>query len=110
MVSYDVDINIKGYYWDKTALGLTLEQKEKLLVFRKETMTAVKKIKKQIKPLEEEVVEVLIDREDPKSVEAQLLQISKLKLEATKVHLKCISETTTILSEEQVASLLPFWE
>ena len=49
------------------------------------------------------------DREDPKSVESQLLEISKLKLEATRVHLKCISQTTNILSEEQVAFLLPFW-
>jgi len=96
--------------WDKAALGLTKEQKEKLLVVRQETLGAVKKIKKQIKPLENEVTEAMIDREKPKSVEAQLIQISKLKFEASKVHLKCIVDTTNILSEEQVAFLLPFWE
>lgn len=96
--------------WDKAALGLNKEQKEKLLVVRKETLGAVKKIKQQLTPLEEEVVEAMIDSEDPKSVETQLTQISKLKLEATKVHLKCIAETTAILSEEQVVFLLPFWE
>ena len=95
--------------WDKKALGLSSEQKEKLLVVRQETMKAVKKIKQQLKPLEIELVEEMKDREDPKSVESQLLEISKLKLEATRVHLKCISQTTNILSEEQVAFLLPFW-
>ncbi len=96
--------------WDKSKLGLTSEQKEKLLVIRKETLSAVKKIKQQLKPLEDEVAEAMIDREDPKSVEKQLETIAKLKLEASKVHLKCIAETTTVLSEEQVAFLLPFWE
>lgn len=96
--------------WDKTALGLTAKQKEKLLVVRKETLMAVKSIKKQLKPLEMEVAEAMIDREDPQSVEKQLIEISKLKLEASRIHLKCIAQTTAILSEEQVAFLLPFWE
>jgi len=96
--------------WDKAKLGLTPEQKEKLLVVRKETLGAVKKIKQQLKPLEDEIAEAMIDREDPKSVEKQLEQIAQLKLEGSKIHLKCIAETTAILSEEQVAYLLPFWE
>ena len=60
--------------------------------------------------MEGEVAEAMIDREDPKSVEENLYKIAKLKVEATKIHLKCIAETTAILSEEQVAFLLPFWE
>lgn len=96
--------------WDKKALGLTKEQKEKLLVVRKETISGVKGIKKQLQPLEDEVTEAMIDREDPQSVEKTLEKIAKLKLEASKIHLKCIAETTAILSEEQVAVLLPFWE
>jgi len=96
--------------WDKAKLGLTSAQKEKLLVVRKETLSAVKKIKQQLNPLEAEVAEAMIDREDPKSVEKQLEKIAQLKLEGSKIHLKCISQTTAILSEEQVAFLLPFWE
>ena len=96
--------------WDKTALGLSQAQKEKLLVVRKETLRAVKKIKQELKFLEDEVVEAMLDREAPKSVDAQLIEISKLKLEASRVHLKCIADTTAVLSEEQVAFLLPFWE
>ena len=96
--------------WDKSALGLGKEQKEKLLVVRKETISGVQAIKKQLQLLEGEVAEAMIDREDPKSVEENLYKIAKLKVEATKIHLKCIAETTAILSEEQVAFLLPFWE
>jgi len=96
--------------WDKAALGLSKEQKEKLLVVRKETLSAVKALKKQLKPLEDTVAEAMIDREDPKSMDKNLNEIAKLKFEASKVHLKCIAETTSILSEEQVAFLFPFWE
>ena len=96
--------------WDKEKLGLTAEQKEKLLVVRKETLAGVKKIKQQLKLLEVEVAEAMIDREDPKSVDKQLEKIVQLKLEGSKIHLKCISQTTSVLSEEQVAFLLPFWE
>ncbi|MCF6207192.1 MAG: c-type cytochrome [Sulfurovum sp.] len=96
--------------WDKAKLGLTPEQKEKLLKIRKETMGGVAKIKQQLEPLEMEVADAMIDREDPKSVEKQLEQIARLKLEASKIHLKCIADTTAVLSEEQVAVLLPFWE
>lgn len=96
--------------WDKAGLGLTKEQKEKLLVVRKETLGEVKAIKQQLAPLEAEIVEAMIDREDPKSVEKQLEKIAKLKIKASKAHLKCIAKTTAILSDEQVAFLLPFWE
>ena len=96
--------------WDKAKLGLTSEQKEKLLLVRKETLSAVKKIKQQLKPLESEVAEAIIDRENPKTVDKNLEEIAKLKLEASRVHLNCIAQTTAILSEEQVAFLLPFWE
>ncbi len=97
-------------HWDKGALGLTPEQKKKLLAIRKETLGAVKKIKMQLKPLEDEVAEAMIDREDPGSVAPLLEKIAKLKIEATKVHLKCIADTTSVLTDEQVAYLLPFWE
>ena len=97
-------------HWDKGALGLTPEQKKKLLAVRKETLEAVKQVKAKLEPLEGEVSDAMIEREDPKSVEPQLEKIAKLKTEATKVHLKCIADTTSVLTEEQVAYLLPFWE
>jgi hypothetical protein len=96
--------------WDKAKLGLSDEQKEKLLVIRKETIKGVKKLKMQIKELEDEVIEAMIDREAPSTVESQVDEIAKLKAQVTKIHLKCISETTAILSDKQIEFLLPFWE
>jgi propanediol dehydratase large subunit len=96
--------------WDKAALGLTPEQKKKLLKIRNDTLRAIKAIKIKLQPLEEEVAEAMIDGEAPSSVEKQLREIAKLKLEATRVHLKCISDTTSVLSEEQIEMLLPIWE
>jgi mono/diheme cytochrome c family protein/Spy/CpxP family protein refolding chaperone len=96
--------------WDKAKLGLSAEQKQKLLKIRQDTLRAVKAIQFKLQALEEEVAEAMIDREDPKSVEKQLEEIAKLKLEATRVHLKCISETTAVLTDEQIEVLLPIWE
>jgi len=96
--------------WDKAKLGLTKAQKEKLLVVRKNTLSAIKKIKPKIKDLEFEISEAMIDRESVESVEKQVQALAELKAEATKVHLKCISDTTSILSDEQVAFLLPLWQ
>ncbi len=96
--------------WDKASLGLSAEQKEKLLVVRKDTMSAVIRIKKQVKVLEADIIEALVDGEDPKSVHVKVDEVAKLKAEATKVHLKCIADTIAILSEEQLELLLPFWD
>ncbi len=96
--------------WDKAALGLSNEQKSKLLIIRKTTMSAVKKIKKEVKTLEDEIIEVVIDAEDIKSIDTKIDQLSKLKAQATRVHIKCITETIGILSDEQLEHLLPFWD
>ena len=96
--------------WDKATLGLSTEQKEKLLVVRKETMSAVMKIKKQVKVLEAEIIEAMIDGEEPKSVYSKIDNVAKLKVKATKAHLKCISNTVSILSDEQMEFLFPFWD
>ncbi len=96
--------------WDKGTLALSAEQKEKLLVVRKETMTAVKNIKKQIKVLETEIIETVVDGEDVKSANTKIDEVAKLKAEATKTHLKCISDTIETLNDEQMELLFPFWD
>lgn len=96
--------------WDKATLGLSSDQKAKLLVVRKETMGAVMKIKKQVKVLEAEIIEVMVDGEDPKGLHPKVDEVAKLKAQATKVHLKCISDTITVLSDEQMEFLFPFWD
>jgi hypothetical protein len=97
-------------HWDKAKLGLTAEQKEKLLVVRKNTVMGVKKIKKQTTFLEFEIAETMIAREAVETVQTQLDELADIKKEATVIHLKCISDTTAILSDEQVGYLLPMWQ
>ncbi len=96
--------------WDKGTLALSAEQKEKLLVVRKETMTAVKNIKKKIKVLETEIIEIVVDAEDLKSADSKIDEVAKLKAEATRAHLKCISNTVEILNDEQMELLFPFFD
>ncbi len=86
------------------------DQKAKLLVVRKETMSAVMKIKKEVKVLEAEIIEAMVDGEEPKNVYSKVKEVAKLKAEATKVHLNCIADTIGILSDEQLELLFPFWD
>lgn len=96
--------------WDKAALGLTDDQKKKLLVVRNETLSAIKKLKPQIKLLEDDVADEIKDGESVNSLNDQLKEIAELKTQVTKSHLKCIADTTAILSDEQIEFLLPYWE
>lgn len=96
--------------WDKAALGLTDEQKEKLLVIRHETLTAVKEIKQKVKFLEYEIIEATVDGESLEETYPKLEAVAKLKVEATKVQLKCLRESMKILNDEQIVFLLPFWD
>lgn len=96
--------------WDKSTLGLSEEQKDKLIDVRIDTMSMVGKIRKQLKVLEADIIEALVDGKDSKSVDAKVDEVAKLKAQATKVHLKCIADTVTILTDEQMELLFPFWD
>jgi mono/diheme cytochrome c family protein len=95
--------------WDKGALGLTPEQKKRLLVVREETMSSVKALKRKLAPLEREIVEDLVDEKSLKELQPKVDEVAKLKAEATMVHLKCLKSSVEILTEEQLEYLLPFW-
>jgi mono/diheme cytochrome c family protein len=96
--------------WDKATLGLTPEQKEKLLLVRKNTIGGIKKLKQQMKVLEQEIIEAVVDGEDPKSVSEKVDEVAKLKAQATKIHLKCITDTVETLTDEQMETLFPFFD
>jgi len=96
--------------WDKARLGLNDIQKSQLIVIRKNTVGGIKKIKEKIQGLEFEITEAMIDRESVESVEEQVKEVAKLKTEATLIHLKCIADTTAILTDKQVEYLLPMWK
>ncbi|MBU1668908.1 c-type cytochrome [bacterium] len=95
--------------WDKGTLGLTAEQKEKLLVVRTETMTGVKKIKDALNVLETEIIEMTVDDEALKTIQPKVEEVAKLKAQATMIQLKCLKDSLKILNDEQVELLLPFW-
>jgi len=97
--------------WSKAKLGLSEQQKEKLLVVRKETMSGVKKIKKSLKVLEAEVIEMAMDEDiEAKSIQTKVDEIAKLKAQATMIQLKCLKDSVKILDEKQLELLLPFWD
>jgi len=97
-------------HWDKAKLGLNDKQKSKLLVVRKETMTGVKRIKKALKRLNQEVIELAYEGEELSKVKIKVDEIAKLKAEATMVQLKCLKDSIAILTDEQLEFLLPFWD
>ena len=96
--------------WDKAKLALTNEQKAKLLVVRKETMKGVKKIKKALKPLETEVIDMIVDGEDLTKIQPKVDEVAKLKAQATMIHLKCLKDSIEVLTDKQMEYILPFWD
>ncbi|MFC2057550.1 hypothetical protein ACFLR6_01290 [Campylobacterota bacterium] len=96
--------------WDKAALGLTDEQKEKLLIVRHETLSAIKEIKEKVQALEAEIIEAMVDGEPLEETYPKLEAVAKLKVEATKVQLKCLKRSMKILNDAQIEFLLPFWD
>ena len=85
------------------------KQKTKLLLIRQDTLSSVKKIKQEVATLEEEIIEIVVDAEELDTLDAKIEKVSKLKAEATKIHINCILETIAILEDEQLERLLPFW-
>lgn len=98
-------------HWDKKALGLSDDQKKKLLVIRNHTIGEVKKTKIKIDTLESEIMEALfMDDESPSNLDHKIAEVAKLKASVTKIHIQCIFDTLKLLEDEQIDFLLPFWE
>ena len=93
-------------HWDDPNLGLTPEQKEALLLIRKNTMTAVMGVAGELDELESSLAEQAMAAVPPDQLAPLVDKISDLKTEATMVHLKCIHDTMEILDDRQLATLL----
>ncbi len=91
--------------WDNVELNLSSEQRGKLLVVRKETISGVKKLGQQITPLEQQVADGSLAGKSPEELQALVQTVARLKTEATMVHLRCIYNTSTILDQQQLAFL-----
>jgi hypothetical protein len=92
--------------WDNTALHLTDEQKTKLLVVRKETISGAQKLGEEMKPLENQVAEGSRSGKTPEELQSLVQSVAKLKADATMVHLLCIYNTRAILTKDQLKLLM----
>lgn len=92
--------------WDNPKMNLSTEQKNELLVVRKETMTGVQTLAKKIAPLEEQVAEGIFAKQTPEDLSSLVQTIATLKAEATMVHLRCIYNTSRILDTQQLEFLM----
>ncbi len=77
----------------------------KLLVIRQETIGGAQRLGKEIKILEQQVVEGSLGGKPPEDLQSLVQNIAKLKTEATMVHLRCIFNTSKILDQGQLAVL-----
>jgi Spy/CpxP family protein refolding chaperone len=93
-------------HWDDPNLELTPEQKEALLLIRKNTMTAVMGLAEKLDELESSLAEQAMAAVPPDQLAPLVDKISNLKTEATMVHLRCIHDTMEILDDRQLADLL----
>ena len=88
--------------WDDADVALSAEQKKKLLVVRKETLSQAKALNQKIVPLENEIVEKSLQGVNPKQLEEKVKLLAQLRAQATIVHLRCIYNTKNILTQDQL--------
>ena len=91
--------------WNNEELALNENQKIELLKIRKETISSVMPLKKQIAPLEKEVASKILSGSKPSELTSLVNKIAKLKVEATNVHLTCVYKTQKVLSTKQLEIL-----
>ncbi len=92
--------------WDNPALQLTAPQKSKLLVVRKQTITGIKRLGKEINSLEKQVAAKIFAGSAPEKLYPLVQSIASLKTEATMHHLRCIQNTRNILNKQQLSFLM----
>ncbi len=91
--------------WDNPELNLSDEQKSRLMVVRKETIGAVRRLGPKIAALEKQVVEGIFAGKSPEELRPLVETIARLKTRATMVHLQCIHDTSNILTGAQLEFL-----
>jgi len=91
--------------WDDPKLGLTKEQKSKLLQVRKETIGTIKTLKPQINTLIQETTVAAKEGTKASELHDKVNKLASLEAEATMTHLKCIEKTKAILKPEQLQYL-----
>ena len=92
--------------WNDPVFGLTAEQKTKLEAIRKETMSSVMNIKKEIMPLVKEIMGGAVNGKSADELKDKVKKLGELEAEATLVQIKCINETNKVLTKGQLTYLL----
>ena len=88
--------------WNDKDLALTKEQQTELIKIRKHTVSSANALKLQIVKLENEVVKRSKEGSKPATLKTLVDEIASLRAKATMIHLECIYNTRTVLSEEQL--------
>jgi len=92
--------------WDNPELALSTEQKEKLLVVRKNVLGMVARLTPEVATLRKEILLASYAGTDIQEYKEKVEKLAALEAEATLGHLGCIGQTKTILTPAQTAFLL----
>lgn len=92
-------------YWNDPKLALTDKQKSKLLKIRKETLTNIKKLAPESIRLKRDIITGSRNGEDLETLQKMTDLLASIKSKATKIQLKCISDTKSILNKKQLEYL-----
>ena len=92
--------------WDSPEFGLSAEQKEKLLVVRKSTISGIKAVKPKAMKLEKKIKALTMSGAAPSKLNTMVDVLADFKAQITKVQIRCIHDSKNILTQKQVAFLL----
>ncbi len=93
--------------WDDPSLGLTNDQKAKLVAIRKETMAGVRTYKPQVMQLERTIRRAILSGGSADALAPNVSKLADLKKDLTMIHLRCIEKTRQVLTPEQFAMIMP---
>ena len=93
-------------YYDDPSFNLTVEQKEKLDKVRNNTMGVIMEIKPKVMRLRKEIINASTLGTSFEELKERVAKLSLLQATATLTHLKCIEETKTILTKDQLLYML----
>ncbi len=93
-------------YLDDPVFALTADQKDKLSKVRSDTMGAIKEIRPEVISLRKEIVNASTSGKSALEIKDKVENLALLEAKATMAQLKCIEETTNILTKDQLLFLL----
>jgi hypothetical protein len=92
--------------WDNAELGLSSEQKEKLLVVCKTTVQGIKAVKPKAMKLERKIKELTMSGAATSKILPMVDVLADFKAQLTKVQIQCIYDSKNILTKKQTQFLV----